>query len=110
SLGTKHAVHLLRERFSDESGEPPSPTTRAQRSVLFTDFCPEARTSKQDATKMFFEVLVLGTKDAIKVEQSSDELGAPLRIRGKRGLWGDWAEMGAGGEIASQRPEVAVTI
>ncbi|KAI4726080.1 hypothetical protein E4T49_06173 [Aureobasidium sp. EXF-10728] len=110
SLGTKHAVHLLRERFSDEFGEPPSPTTRAQRSVLFTDFCPEERTSKQDATKMFFEVLVLGTKDAVKVEQSSDELGAPLRIRGKRGLWGDWAEMGAGGEIASQRPEVAVTI
>ncbi|THV66354.1 hypothetical protein D6D28_08424 [Aureobasidium pullulans] len=110
SLGTKHAVHLLRERFSDESDEPPSPSTRAQRSVLFTDFCPEERTSKQDATKMFFEVLVLGTKDAVKVEQSSDELGAPLRIRGKRGLWGDWAEMGAGGEIASQRPEVAVTI
>lgn len=112
SLGTKHAVHLLRERFSDESGEPPSPSTRAQRSVLFTDFCPEERTSKQDATKMFFEVLVLGTKDAIKVEQSSDELGAPLRIRGKRGLWGDWAEMGAGGEIASQsqRPELAITI
>ncbi|KAI5236241.1 hypothetical protein E4T42_09518 [Aureobasidium subglaciale] len=110
SLGTKHAVHLLREHFSDETGEPPSPNTRAQRSVLFTDFCPEARTSKQDATKMFFEVLVLGTKDAVKVEQGSDELGAPLRIRGKRGLWGDWAEMGAGGEIASQRPEVAVTI
>jgi cohesin complex subunit SCC1 len=110
SLGTKHAVHLLRERFSDEDGEMPSDTVRAQRSVLFTDFCPEERTSKQDATKMFFEVLVLGTKDAVKVEQSSDELGAPLRIRGKRGLWGDWAEMGAGGEIASQRPEVAVTI
>ncbi|KAI4847127.1 hypothetical protein E4T45_06919 [Aureobasidium sp. EXF-8846] len=110
SLGTKHAVHLLRERFSDEDGEMPSDTVRAQRSVLFTDFCPESRTSKQDATKMFFEVLVLGTKDAVKVEQSSDELGAPLRIRGKRGLWGDWAEMGAGGEIASQRPEVAVTI
>ncbi|KAH0289869.1 hypothetical protein M436DRAFT_66486 [Aureobasidium namibiae CBS 147.97] len=110
SLGTKHAVHLLRERFSDESGEMPSDTDRAQRSVLFTDFCPEERTSKQDATKMFFEVLVLGTKDAVKVEQSSNELGAPLRIRGKRGLWGDWAEMGAGGEIASQRPEVAVTI
>lgn len=112
SLGTKHAVHLLRERFSDENGEPPSPTTRAQRSVLFTDFCPEQRTSKQDATKMFFEVLVLGTKDAVKVEQSSDELGAPIRVRGKRGLWGDWAEMGAGGEIASQsqRPEIAITI
>jgi cohesin complex subunit SCC1 len=112
SLGTKHAVHLLRERFSDESGEPPSPSTRAQRSVLFTDFCPEQRTSKQDATKMFFEVLVLGTKDAIKVEQSADKLSAPLRIRGKRGLWGDWAEMGAGGEIASQsqRPEAAITI
>lgn len=102
SLGTKHAVHLLRERFSDESGEEPDSDTRAQQSVLFTDICPEQRTSMQDATKMFFEMLVLGTKDAIKVEQGSDEIGAPIRIRGKRGLWGDWAEMGAGGEIASQ--------
>ncbi|GAB7347641.1 hypothetical protein MBLNU459_g4510t1 [Dothideomycetes sp. NU459] len=107
SLGTKHAVHLLRERFSNASGEAPSPNTRAQQSVMFTDICPEARTSVQDATKMFFEMLVLGTKDAIKVEQSSDEIGAPIRVRGKRGLWGDWAEMGAGGEIASQNQRPA---
>ena len=51
---------------------------------------------------MFFEVLVLATKDAIKVEQPVDELGGPLRIRGKRGLWGAWAETSAGGELASQ--------
>lgn len=96
SLGTKHAVHMLRERFSSNSGtdEMPSPRSRANQSIIFTDMCPEARTSRQDATKMFFEILVLGTKDAVKVEQSADELGAPLRIRGKRGLWGDWAEMG----------------
>lgn len=100
SLGTKHTVHLLREHFSIAAGNaadsttPPSPNSRAAQSVLFTDLCPEARTSRQDATKLFFETLVLGTKDAIKVEQSSDVLGAPIRIRGKRGLWGDWAEMG----------------
>ena len=51
---------------------------------------------------MFFELLVLGTKDAVKVEQESGELGLPIRVRGKRGLWGDWAAREAGGEIASQ--------
>lgn len=107
SLGTKHAVHVLRERFSTEDGGPPSPSTRAQQSVLFTEICPEARTSKQDATKMFFEMLVLGTKDAIKVDQSSDEIGAPIRVRGKRGLWGDWAEMGASGGLESQTQRTA---
>lgn len=112
SLGTKHAVHLLREHFSSAAGleanEPPSPGTRRQQSVQFTELCPEERTSRQDATKMFFEMLVLGTKDAIKVEQDPDVLGAPIRVRGKRGLWGDWAEMGAGGEIASQSQGGAV--
>ena len=102
SLGTKHAVHLLRERFSDENGEVPSEEIRAQQSVLFTDLCPEARTTKQDATKMFFEMLVLGTKDAIKVDQPVETIGASIRIRGKRGLWGDWAEMGASGGLESQ--------
>jgi cohesin complex subunit SCC1 len=70
--------------------------------AMFTDLCPEDRTSRQDATKMFFELLVLGTKDAIKVEQDSKELGLPIRVRGKRGLWGSWAEMEAGGEIAKE--------
>lgn len=102
SLGTKHAVHILRERFSTEDGEEPSEEERSQQSVLFTDICPRSRTSKQDATKLFFEMLVLGTKDAIKVDQSSDEIGGPIRIRGKRGLWGDWAEMGASGGLESQ--------
>ena len=51
---------------------------------------------------MFFEMLVLATKDAIKVEQPANELGGPLRIRAKRGLWGQWAETGASGELASQ--------
>ena len=76
---------------------------------MFTDLCPEKRTSRPDATKMFFELLVLGTKDAIKVEQESKELGMPIRVRGKRGLWGDWAERGAGGEIATQQ-EVPVAV
>jgi len=51
---------------------------------------------------MFFEMLVLATKDAIKVEQPVNELGGPLRIRAKRGLWGQWAETGASGELPSQ--------
>jgi cohesin complex subunit SCC1 len=86
SLGTKRAVHLLREKFGGSiEGSP-------KKSVLLQDLVPERKTSKEDATKMFFEVLVLATKDAIKVEQSDKEIGLPLRIRGKRGLWGSWAE------------------
>ncbi|KAI9800133.1 MAG: sister chromatid cohesion protein 1 [Piccolia ochrophora] len=99
SVGTKHAVHLLRERFDSADG---SSSQQQKKSVLFHDLLPERSTSKADATKMFFEVLVLATKDAVKVEQSEEELGGPIRVRGKRGLWGSWAETGAGGEIADQ--------
>ncbi|RDL29980.1 Uncharacterized protein BP5553_10607 [Venustampulla echinocandica] len=100
SLGTKHAVHLLRDRFGSEAAS--SPDKRKKASVLFQDLLPERTTSRADATKMFFEVLVLATKDAVKVEQAESQLGGPIRVRGKRGLWGDWAETGAGGEIAEE--------
>jgi len=100
SLGTKHAVHLLRDRFGSEAAN--SPDKRKKESVLFQDLLPEATTSKADATKMFFEVLVLATKDAVKVEQQEALLGGPIRVRGKRGLWGDWAEREAGGEIEEE--------
>ena len=96
SLGTKHAVHLLRDKLGGSDAEA-SPSKRVQNSVLFTDLCPERSTSRADATKMFFETLVLATKDAVKVEQPTQEkheMGGPLRVRAKRGLWGDWAEMG----------------
>ena len=98
SLGTKHAVHLLRDRFGGEEADG-SPSSQVNKSVLFQDLLPEGKTSREDATKMFFEVLVLATKDAVKVEQSDQSIGGPLRIRGKRGLWGSWAETEAGGEI-----------
>ena len=55
---------------------------------------------------MFFEVLVLATKDAISVSQGVDELGGDLRINAKQGLWGSWAEAQAGGEIAAQETGV----
>ncbi|KAF2799457.1 hypothetical protein K505DRAFT_413677 [Melanomma pulvis-pyrius CBS 109.77] len=100
SLGTKHAVHILRERFGHD--EETSESEHKKSSVLFHEMLPEATTTRADATKMFFEVLVLATKDAIKVEQKVDQLGGPLRIRGKRGLYGSWAETSAGGELASQ--------
>jgi cohesin complex subunit SCC1 len=91
SLGTKHAVHLLRDRLGGENADG-SPSSQAKKSVLFQEFLPQGRASKEDATKMFFEMLVLATKDAIKVDQSEKSIGGPIRIRGKRGLWGSWAE------------------
>ncbi|KAI1068584.1 hypothetical protein LB507_004745 [Fusarium sp. FIESC RH6] len=97
SLGTKHVVHQLRDRFGDDAAD--SPSKRTDRAVLFQNLCPRQETTKADATKMFFECLVLATKDAIKVEQGSG-LGDDIRIRAKRGLWGAWAEREAGGEMS----------
>jgi cohesin complex subunit SCC1 len=112
SLGTKNAIHLLREHFAPHhpktATEPPTPSKRVKAEAMFTDLCPESTTSRQDATKMFFELLVLGTKDAIKVEQENKELAMPIRVRGKRGLWGSWAEMEAGGEIAKEGEQAEV--
>ena len=102
SLGTKHAVHLLRDCF--DSAIDGSPSQHKKANILFQQLLPEATTSKADATKMFFEVLVLATKDAVKVDQAEGILSGPLRIRAKRGLWGSWAETEAGGEIAEQDP------
>lgn len=99
SLGTQHAVHILRDQLGD---------SEQKKAVKFQDICPENKTTKADATKMFFETLVLATKDAIQVEQSTKNIGGPLKIRGKRALWGSWAEQGAGGEGANQPTEVAV--
>jgi cohesin complex subunit SCC1 len=97
SVSTKRAVHLLREKLgtpntssSDASPSQTSPNTK--KSVLLQELVPEKVTSREDATKMFFEVLVLATKDAVKVEQGGSGIGLPLRIRAKRGLWGSWAE------------------
>jgi cohesin complex subunit SCC1 len=97
SQGTQHAVHLLRDHFGVDAAE--SPGQRQKTSVLFQQLLPERSTSRSQATKMFFEVLVLATKDAIKVEQKEDNIGAPMRLRAKRGLWGAWAEQSAGGQI-----------
>ncbi|EXJ93236.1 hypothetical protein A1O3_01793 [Capronia epimyces CBS 606.96] len=109
SLGTKHAVHILRDQLGDVGGTHPS--SPAKKSVLLQQLVPEGWTSKQDATKMFFEILVLATKDAIKVEQPDTAIGLPLRIRAKRGLWGSWAETCPGDDptamTASQQVAVA---
>lgn len=91
SVGTQHAVHRLREVFGG-APDSESPSSQSKESVLLQDLIPETRTSREEATKMFFETLVLATKDAIKVEQKSDKLGLPIRVRAKRGLWGAWAE------------------
>lgn len=100
SVATKHAVHILRDLFGAQAEHDAD--RRKKASVVFQDLLPENRTTKADATKMFFECLVLATKDAIKVDQPEGSLGGPIRVRGKRGLWGDWAEREAGGEIAAE--------
>ncbi|KAL2136253.1 hypothetical protein VTI74DRAFT_4686 [Chaetomium olivicolor] len=110
SIGTKHAVHILRDLFGADAAT--NAEKRKKTAVVFQELLPEKQTTKADATKMFFECLVLATKDAIKVEQPEGSLGGPIRVRGKRGLWGDWAEREAGGEQQQQQrgdqPESAV--
>lgn len=106
SVGTQHAVHRLREVFGGSPAED-SPASQSRRSVLLQELIPEGRTSREDATKMFFETLVLATKDAIKVEQSDREVGLPIRVRAKRGLWGQWAEPSQSAETATQEVGVA---
>ncbi len=105
SIGTKHAVHILRDLFGADAAT--NADKRKKTAVVFQELLPEKKTTKADATKMFFECLVLATKDAIKVEQPEGALGGAIRVRGKRGLWGDWAEREAGGEAAArdQQPE-----
>jgi len=111
SLGTQHAAHLLRQHFAPDhpvdATEPPTPSKRTKAEALFTDLCPESTTSRQVATNTFFELLVLGTKDAVKVEQGTKELGMPIRVRGKRGLWGEWAGVGESqAQAAAEEVEV----
>ncbi|KAL1597250.1 sister chromatid cohesion protein 1 [Paraconiothyrium brasiliense] len=100
SLETKHAVHLLRQVFGDAAET--SEEERRNTAVSFQGMFPETTTAKPDIARMFNEILVLGTKDAIKVEQQTtdNELGGPIRIRAKRGLWGSWAETDVSGAEA----------
>ncbi|CEL04405.1 Putative Double-strand-break repair protein rad21 [Aspergillus calidoustus] len=96
SVGTKRAVHILRDCLGD---------AEQKKAVRFQDLLPEKKASKADATKMFFEVLVLATKDAVQVEQRPNTVGGPIKIRGKRPLWGSWAEEEA--EAPSQSTQIA---
>jgi cohesin complex subunit SCC1 len=105
SLETKHAVHLLRQVFGDAAET--SEEERVNTAVSFQGMFPEDNTTKADVARMFNEVLVLATKDAIKVEQQSkdNELGSLIKIRAKRGLWGSWAETDVSGAEAIKAAE-----
>jgi len=92
SLDTQHAVHLLRGCFKSSEGDDSS--------TIFQKLLPETMTGKADATRMFFEVLVLATKSAVTVEQPDGQLDGPIRIQEKRGLWGFQAEEEAEVNIA----------
>lgn len=91
SQGTQQTLHILREQLGPE-GE--------KKSAVFQDLLPERTTNRRDATKMFFDILVLATKDCVKVEQKLGTIGNPLRVRAKRGMWGAWAEQGADTQTA----------
>lgn len=100
SQQTIAAVHLLRSEFSataDISSSPSMTQQRRQNATLnreqrkFQDLFPSAITNRADATKMFFEVLVLATKDAVRVTQER-AFGGDIIITPKKGLWGKWAE------------------
>ncbi|KAL2165465.1 hypothetical protein VTH06DRAFT_763 [Thermothelomyces fergusii] len=103
SVGTRHAVHVLRDLFGADAATDAD--RRRKTAVVFQDLLPEHKTSRADATRMFFECLVLATKDAIKVDQPDGTLGGPIRVRAKRGLWGDWAEREVAGEPAREQQD-----
>ncbi|KAF2687846.1 hypothetical protein K458DRAFT_360594 [Lentithecium fluviatile CBS 122367] len=105
SLETKHVVHLLRQVFGDAAET--SEEERVNTAVSFQGMFPENNTTKADVARMFNEVLVLATKDAIKVEQQpkENELGSLIKIRAKRGLWGSWAETDVSGAEAIKAAE-----
>ncbi|KAK6519276.1 sister chromatid cohesion protein 1 [Arthrobotrys megalospora] len=95
SQATTHAVHLLREKFTEpvgRTGRSNQSQSQTKEEVVFSNIFPKNQTTRIDATKMFFEILVLATKDAIAVKQGED---AEIRVRGKKALWGEWAEHGA---------------
>lgn len=100
SQQTIAAVHLLRSEFSaaaDVTSSASGTQQRRQSAALnreqrkFQDLLSPVTTSRVDATKMFFEVLVLATKDAVKVKQEKG-FGGDILIAPKKGLWGKWAE------------------
>ncbi|KAF2640056.1 hypothetical protein P280DRAFT_401726 [Massarina eburnea CBS 473.64] len=107
SQETKHAVHLLRQVVGDAAEHDEE--ERLKTVVEFQRMFPEDRTTKSDVARMFNEVLVLATKDAIKVQQESEDskLGGPIRVRAKRGLWGSWAETDVSGAEAIKAAEAA---
>ncbi|KAM0426289.1 hypothetical protein ACHAPT_008329 [Fusarium lateritium] len=86
---TERAVYVLRNRFDPEAAT--SSDVRASTPLIFQDLVPEQQATKAEATRMFFECLVLATKDTIKVEQGPG-LGDDIQIWAKEGLWGDFAE------------------
>ncbi|RPB00614.1 hypothetical protein L873DRAFT_1827546 [Choiromyces venosus 120613-1] len=94
SQQTRAAVHLLREQFSEPS---------AKKQVVFQDLLPHQSTTATDATKMFFEVLVLATKDAISVKQ--DGGFGMIEISPKKALWGAWAEEKDEQQIQEEREQ-----
>ncbi|WVW78759.1 hypothetical protein I302_100720 [Kwoniella bestiolae CBS 10118] len=58
------------------------------------------KSTKRAASSFFFELLVLGTRDCVKLEQTSPY--QDIKVRGKEKLWpeGEGEGLGEGGEIA----------
>lgn len=53
--------------------------------VQIRDRADSSKASKRAASTFFFELLVLGTRDCVKLEQS--RAGGDIEVRGKEKLW-----------------------
>ena len=84
ATGTKDAMRLFREKLGNVHSRP---TNKQYSSMAFLhEILPERYTNRTEATKVFFEVLVLATKDILRVEQMTDKLGKSICIHEKDGL------------------------
>lgn len=54
--------------------------------ITFDYLMPTNKASRVDATTTFFEVLVLATKNQVRVEQENSNLYCPIRIQAKQAL------------------------
>jgi cohesin complex subunit SCC1 len=96
SKNTIRAIKVLRKEFGQEEQEDDAgEEEQAEKQLSFQQITTNA--TRRAAAGFFFELLVLGTKDCIKVEQH-DSFG-DIAIRAKPNLWTE--EIQAGPALAS---------
>jgi len=92
SKNTARAIKILRKelRSGEEEEEEEEEEANVERQVSFQKVTTNA--TRRAAAGFFFELLVLGTKDCIKVEQE-DSFGE-IKIQAKPSLWTEESQLG----------------